>query len=209
MKIRYDSCQVASPCVALTFDDGPHPEQSAKLLDILKERGVRTTLFMVGQACEKHPELLRRAFVEGHEIGNHTWTHPSLTKLGTPEVLDELDRTSAIIGAVTGRNPALMRPPYIDTNAALDQLIAEHCGMKVIGATVDSRDWSGHGAERTADYIYKGIKAGAIVLCHENQPNTIKAMGEILDTLLAREFEFVTVSELIAREEAGTSKEAQ
>ena len=201
MQIRYDSCRVSSPAVALTFDDGPHPEWTPKLLDMLGQRGVRATFYVIGRECEQSPEILRRTFAEGHEIGNHTWTHPFLTRLGVEEANDELARTSALLSELIGRRPPTMRPPFIDTNEALERMIDERFGMKVIGANVGSRDWTGHAAALTEEYILSDTVPGSIILCHDPQPNTTAAMPRVLDTLLARGFQFVTVSELLTLDE--------
>ncbi len=102
-KISYSSCNVNGPYIAMTFDDGPSPELTPKLLDMLKARGIKATFFVVGQNAAEHPEILKRMIAEGHEIGNHSWSHPALTKLGVDGVAKQIESTNAAIEQATGR----------------------------------------------------------------------------------------------------------
>jgi peptidoglycan/xylan/chitin deacetylase (PgdA/CDA1 family) len=194
----YSSVITSKPLIALTFDDGPTVEGTARLLDILKEHEVKATLFVIGNRVAKLPDLVKRAADEGHEIGNHTWTHPRMSELSREEALSQLQQTSDAIAAATGRMPALYRPPYIDTTEELDRWIENDLGMKVIAASVDSVDWQDHGAARTQENVLTKIAPGAIILCHETQPTTLDALPGMLRELQTRGFEFVTVSQLLA-----------
>jgi peptidoglycan/xylan/chitin deacetylase (PgdA/CDA1 family) len=188
--------------VALTFDDGPHPETTPRLLDLLRARNLRATFFLIGRECAAFPELLVRERAEGHELGNHTWTHPHLTRLETAEQINELERTSGIIEQVAGERPVLMRPPYLDINEGLEQLVGERFRMKVIGASIYSNDTGETDPNRIAENIFAGLAPGGVILCHDNRPATIQAMPAVLDTIVERGFQLVTVSELIAMESA-------
>ena len=200
----YKSCQVGKPVIALTFDDGPTGALTPKLLDILKAHGARATLFVIGKRAEQSPELLQRAVAEGNEIGNHTWSHADLTKIGTPEARAEVqDATDAILKA-TGKRPVLMRPPYLSTDGDVVQLVREGLGLKIIACSIDSLDWRDHNAGKALENIVTKAAPGAIVLCHETEASTIAALPGILDALKAKGYEFVTVSEMIAMEK--TSK---
>ena len=124
-------------CVALTFDDGPHEECTAQLLDGLKERGVRVTFFLMGQNIEGNEELVKRMHDEGHLIGNHSFSHVQLTKAGAKTVCQAVDRTSRMIEDITGERPQYMRPPFGDWNEELECEV----GMTTVLWSVDSLDW--------------------------------------------------------------------
>ncbi len=186
--------------VAMTFDDGPSPKLTPRLLDTLKQRGIRATFFVVGKNAAEFPDILKRAVAEGHEIGNHSWSHPQLTHLGAAGVAGEIEKTNAAIKAAIGHNPVLMRPPYGATTAALDRRFNQEWGLKVILWDVDPLDWKYRNSARVEREILSQIKPGSIVLSHDIHATTVAAMPATLDALIARGFKFVTVSELIAME---------
>ena len=197
---RYCSVRVNGPYVAMSFDDGPSATLTPKLLDILKERGIKVTFFVIGENAVQHPEILARAAAEGHEIGNHTWDHPQLTKLSDVRVQEELNKTSDVIFQATGKKPTLLRPPYGAMNPRLCHMIEEQDGMKIILWSVDPLDWKRPGSQVVSQRILAGTKPGAIILSHDIHPGTVGAMAATLDALLAKGYKFVTVSELIAME---------
>ncbi|MEX1119268.1 MAG: polysaccharide deacetylase family protein [Terrimicrobiaceae bacterium] len=199
-KAAYNSCNVSDNSIAITFDDGPHPQLTPKLLDLLKERGIKATFYVVGKNVETYPEITKRIIEEGHELGNHTWNHPALPKIGAAKVKSEMDRTTEIIVKTTGVKPATMRPPYGATNATLNKRLDEEFGMKVILWSVDPQDWKYRNADRVANHLIENTKAGGILLAHDIHPSTIAAMPRTLDTLTAKGFKFVTVSELLAKD---------
>lgn len=200
------SIHVDGPYIAMTFDDGPHPTLTPKLLDILKERHLHVTFFVLGQLVKEHPEIVQRAVAEGHEIGNHSWDHKALNRLGPDGLQHELVDTSAAIKEVTGKPVTLMRPPYGATNPRLSRAIEKDFGMKVILWSVDPLDWKDPGPKVVESRILNGwkesggAKSGAIILSHDIHKGTVEAMPDTLDTLLAKGFKFVTVSELLAME---------
>jgi peptidoglycan-N-acetylglucosamine deacetylase len=110
-RASYSSCRVDGPYIAMTFDDGPHPVLTPRLLDMLKARGIRATFFLIGQNAAEYPDIVRRIAAEGHEIGNHTWDHPQLTKLSPIALREEIDRTSSTIAEIIGKPVLVMRPP--------------------------------------------------------------------------------------------------
>lgn len=199
-KAAYNSCNVSDNSIAITFDDGPHPQLTPKLLDLLKDRGIKATFYVVGKNVEAYPEIAKRIVDEGHEIGNHTWNHPSLPKIGAARVKSEMDRTTDIIVKTTGVTPATMRPPYGATNATLNKRLDEEFGMKVILWSVDPQDWKYRNADRVASQLIENTKSGGILLAHDIHPSTVAAMPRTLDTLTSKGFKFVTVSELLAKD---------
>lgn len=212
-KIGYSSVHVDGPYIAMTFDDGPSATLTPKLLDLLKAKGIKATFFVVGQNAADHPEILRRAIAEGHEIGNHTWTHPVLSKMSDEAVRSELQRTQDAIVAAIGKKPTLMRPPYGAITKAQKDWIHKEFGYEIILWDVDPNDWKiikgETAAERTArvenvilngDKEGPGVHSGAIILSHDIHATTVDAMPDTFDKLLAKGFKFVTVPQLIAME---------
>lgn len=183
--------------IALTFDDGPHPVLTPKLLDTLKEKHVRATFFLVGKRVAEHPELVRRIIAEGHEIGNHSWSHADLTRLSRSQVASEIDRTQQAIEKAGAPAPHLMRPPYGAINASVVRQINGDFGMDIVLWTVDPQDWKTPGQEAVKARILADTKPGYIVLSHDIQPDTVAVMGSVIDGLKSRGFEFVTVSQLL------------
>lgn len=192
--------RVDQPCIALTFDDGPSAVLTPRLLDILKQRNIKVTFFVLGQLVQEHPEIVQRAVAEGHEIGNHSWDHKALTKLGDGGLQHELSDTSSAISKATGKPVTLMRPPYGATNPRLNRAFEKEYGMKVILWSVDPLDWKRPGPGVVSQRIVTATKPGAIILSHDIHPGTIEAMPATLDALLAKGYKFVTVSELLAME---------
>jgi len=198
VRMSYTACNVDGPFIALTFDDGPSEKLTPKLLDILKEKEVKATFFVLGQCVEANPDVLKRAADEGHEIGNHSWGHNSFQKIGAAGIASEVNRTNDAIMAATGKKPTTLRPPYGATNAGINKRLNEEFGLKVIMWDVDPLDWKNRNSDRVTSEIIKGTKAGSIVLAHDIHPTTIGAMAAAIDALKEKGFKFVTVSELIA-----------
>jgi peptidoglycan/xylan/chitin deacetylase (PgdA/CDA1 family) len=140
---------------------------------------------------------------EGHEIGNHSWSHPNLAKLSDEGVRTELQRTEDIIVKTTGVRPKLMRPPYGELAKRQRILVNHDFGYKVILWDVDPLDWKRPGSNVVAQRIITGARPGSIILSHDIHPPTIAAMPQVFDTLLAKGFKFVTVSELLAMDKGG------
>lgn len=194
----YNSCNVEGPYIALTFDDGPHATLTPKLLDILKERGIKVTFFVIGQNVAANPAIVQRAAAEGHEIGNHSWNHQSFTKSGGSGVTMQITQTNSAIENAIGKKPVIVRPPYGATNASITKRLNEEYGLKVVMWDVDPLDWKYRDSARVTGEILKNTKPGSIVLSHDIHATTVAAMPAALDALIAKGFKFVTVSELIA-----------
>lgn len=201
-KHSFSRCDVPGSSIAMTFDDGPHPKLTPQLLDILKERGIKATFYVIGKNVAAYPEIVRRMVDEGHEVANHSWSHPKLTGLSAQGLKSEIEKTSKAIEDATGQRPLTMRPPYGATNKALEKKMDEEFGMKVIMWSVDPQDWRYRNAKRVASHITENTKAGDIVLAHDIHATTVAAMPEALDSLKAAGFQFVTVSNLLAMEGA-------
>ena len=198
VKHSYNSCNVDGPYIAMTFDDGPHETNTPRLLDMLKQRGLKATFYVVGQCVVEYPDIMKRIAAEGHEIGNHSWSHPALNSVGAESLRKQMDSTTAAIVKSTGIRPATMRPPYGATSARLNKLFDEQYGMKVILWSVDPLDWKNRNSATVASRIIQGAHPGAIILAHDIHATTVAAMPEVFDTLLAKGYKFVTVSELLA-----------
>jgi len=196
--ITFSSVHVDGPFIALTFDDGPNATLTPKLLDLLAARHLKATFFVVGQNAADHPEILRRAVREGHEIGNHTWSHPNLGKMSDDGVRRELQKTEDAIVAAIGKKPTLMRPPYGSITAHEKKWIHEEFGYRIILWDVDPLDWKRPGPNVVTARILKETKAGSIVLSHDIHPPTIEAMPATFDQLIKKGFKSVTVTELLA-----------
>ena len=201
----YNAVNTSRPFVALTFDDGPHPEYTPQLLDILRNEGVRATFYVIGRSVQTYPEIARRIVAEGHEIANHSWSHPRLTALSASRLKTEMANTSDIIQKVTGRRPTNMRPPYGAVNERVRQSMFKDHGFDVIMWSVDPLDWRRPGAEVVRQRLVDGAKPGGILLAHDIHPGTIEAMPGTIRDLKAKGFGFATVSQLLALQDHPSS----
>jgi len=168
------------------------------LLDMLKERGIKATFFLVGKNAADYPEIVQRIVAEGHEVANHSWSHPQLTKLGADALNAEITQTNEAIHQATGNKTTIMRPPYGATNASITKRLNEEFGLTVIMWSVDPLDWKIRNSSHVTKYITENTTPGAIILTHDIHPTTVEAMPAVFDTLTAKGYKFVTVSELIA-----------
>jgi peptidoglycan/xylan/chitin deacetylase (PgdA/CDA1 family) len=182
----------------MTFDDGPHPKLTPMLLDMMKERGIKGTFFLVGKNVAEYPEIAQRIVAEGHEVANHSWAHPQLTKLAPDALKKEIADTNDAIHRATGIQTTLMRPPYGAINAAITKRLNEEFGLTIAMWSVDSIDWRIRNAAHVTKLITEKAAPGAIILAHDIHPSTVQAMPAVFDTLSAKGYKFVTMSELIA-----------
>ena len=179
--------------IALTFDDGPHDVCTPRLLDGLRERGVHATFFLMGENIEGNEALVRRMQEEGHLIGNHSYRHIQLTKAGADKVCDAIEQTEEIISGITGTRPQYLRPPYGDWNEELE------CRMNLTTVfwTVDSLDWQLQDTSKIVKRVLKRAGNSDIILMHDIFPTSVDAALQIVDTLQAQGYTFVTVDELM------------
>ena len=195
--ITFNSVHVDGPYIAMTFDDGPSATLTPKLLDLLATHHIKATFFVIGENVAEHPEIVARAAREGHEIGNHSWSHPNLGKMSDDSVRRQLRQTDDAIKNATGKRPTLMRPPYGSITAREKRWIHDEFGYDIILWDVDPYDWKRPGPAVVRARILKETRPGSIVLSHDIHPGTIEAMPSTFDELEAKGFKFVTVSELI------------
>jgi peptidoglycan/xylan/chitin deacetylase (PgdA/CDA1 family) len=185
--------------VALTFDDGPDANYTTAILDILKEKGVKATFFVVGQQVSKYPEVLRRIADEGHAIGNHTENHKDLKKQGKAGILEQIGKTDEAIKEVLGEAPALFRAPYGSLSDTLLQVLKDE-GRHHTGWTVDTEDWAGTSVADMREMIIHDTKPGGIILMHsfggKHIKNTVTMLPDVIDDLRNLGYTLVTVNEL-------------
>lgn len=187
------------PYVAMTFDDGPHPQNTPRLLDILRTRNIKATFYVIGRNVDRYPHIVRRIVAEGHEIGNHTYTHRKLTSLSASEVRKEMQRTQDAIARATGVKPRTMRPPYGALRNDQRVAVMREFGYPTILWSVDPRDWQRPGPAVVTSRIIAGTQNGAIILAHDLHAPTVSAMPKTFDGLLSRGYKFVTTSQLLAQ----------
>lgn len=185
----------AAPLAALTFDDGPHPGTTDRLLDGLRDRGVHATFFLIGAQLEENRELVERMDREGHQIGNHTWSHQKLADLSTAEMLREVEQTNDALCGLLGNRTYWVRPPY----GLLRPGTAEQIPAPMVTWTVDPRDWESRDREKVVQAVLGEIQPGAVVLLHDIYPTSVDAALDIADALCAEGWELVTVEELMKR----------
>lgn len=183
---------VKNKVIALTFDDGPSASVTPRVLDILKKQDVKATFFVTGQSAKANPELIRREISEGHEIGNHTLSHPKLTSLSIEEAQYQVSATNEIIQNIANYQIKLLRPPYglID-----DKLIAVY-QMPIIEWSVDTEDWKSKNADMIYQEVMRSSTSGAIVLMHDIHPTTADALETTIISLKKQGYSFVSISDL-------------
>ena len=200
----------AEKVVALTFDDGPDPQYTSEILDILKEKNVPATFFVVGKQAERYPKLLCRCLAEGHEVGSHTYTHSNLYRRTGEKVWAEISRNSDTIEEITGQAPKYFRPP----RGLYDEQVLAACTsleQRLILWSISSEDWMEPSAKHIVRRISQKVHPGAIILFHDgggfvhnyggDRSSTVKALGQVVDLLHAVGYRFVTITEMLATEE--------
>jgi len=201
-KISYSQVNITQQVVAMTFDDGPHPSLTPKLLDILKQRNIKCTFFVIGRSAKTYPQIIRRMIAEGHEVANHTWTHASLTSRSDAQIRSELQQSEDALFAAANYRPHLIRPPYGAINTRIKNFMFSEFGYSTIMWSVDPQDWRRPGVSVVTSRLVNGAHPGAIMLAHDIHPPTIEAMPAVFDQLLAKGYQFVTVSQLMNMEKA-------
>ena len=188
--------------IALTFDDGPHPRQTKRILDILDKYNIKATFFVVGVNIDNYGKHLQDVVSRGHEIGNHTNTHPKVSSLDYSALKNEFSKCQSKINQSCGYNPKLIRPPegLIDTSI---KDLAKEMGCKVILWDIDTRDWAQTPPSNIAEHVINKVSSGDIILMHDyigkNSP-TAEALELFIPKLLDMGYKFVVVSDLIESE---------
>jgi peptidoglycan-N-acetylglucosamine deacetylase len=219
LSYHIDQIGAAKRKMAITFDDGPDPTWTPKILDILKEKNVPATFFIIGWDANRWPQLLRREYAEGHDIGNHTYTHPDWEspQLKPSQIRWELNLTERLIESVVGAKPLMFRPPYgIDHQPEFAEEVshlpmAQEMGYIIIGQKVDPHDWSQLStgvplpAATIVENALREAPEGNILLLHDgggDRSQTVLALPQLIDALRAEGYEFVPVSDLIRKTRA-------
>lgn len=187
---------VQEKVVALTFDDGPD-EQVQKLMELLAQYDAKATFFVVGKQLEKFPEMAKAAASAGHEIGNHSFSHPRLNEMTDDAARDEIVRTQALIQQLTGKTPSVFRAPYLAYSDHTMKIL-EEIGLTSINAIRSTSDWDRTTtSKQIIERSLNNIAPGDIILMHSWPPNTLKALPEVLRCLSEKGFRCVTVSEML------------
>lgn len=200
--IAYSSAVVDGPYIAMTFDDGPNPETTPRLLKMLEQRGIKATFFVLGSRAVASPNIIKQMIAQGHEVANHSWDHPQLPKIPVAAADKQIADTNAVIEQITGLKIHNVRPPYGAMTPALRAHLREKFGSTFIYWSVDPLDWKDRNPTIIHDRILKNVHPGAIILSHDIHPTTVDAMPKTLDDLIAKGYKFVTVSQLIAMNKA-------
>ena len=189
-------------CVAITYDDGPVPGSTERLLDILKRKGVHATFFVVGRNANANPQILRRIRDEGHTIGNHSFSHPDLARQSDGAIAAQLDDTDAALQKQAGLDPHWLRPPYGSHNPRVASAAGAR-GMALAVWDVDTADWQHRNPATTCKRAVDGAREGSIILMHDIHQPTVDAAECVIDGLRAKGLNPVGLDEMIKRPEAG------
>ncbi|MDY3990094.1 MAG: polysaccharide deacetylase family protein [Massilioclostridium sp.] len=183
----------SKPMIALSFDDGPHPVNTPRILDTLKQNGARATFFVLGNRVDSYADVLKREYEEGHEIGSHTFSHASLNKLGTEDLNYQVNETDSRIQNLIGVAPALLRPPYGAVNDTVKAMVNKPLALW----NLDTLDWKSRDKDAVANTILRDVSDGDIILMHDLYGSTADAVEIAVPELVKRGYQIVTVSELL------------
>ncbi|MCP3762729.1 polysaccharide deacetylase family protein [Domibacillus sp. A3M-37] len=187
--------------VAITFDDGPDPIYTPQILDVLKNNNAHATFFLLGHRVKKYTEIVQREVREGHEIGNHTYTHPSFYNISQSTLLNEIDKTEKLMNFQESYNVKLFRPPGGAVNKGIiDALKKQNYTIILWSWHQDTKDWSNPGVDTIVNQVLSDVRNGDIILLHDsggNRTQTVKALKVLLPELKERGYKFVTVGQLL------------
>lgn len=186
--------------VAISFDAAWGSDKTLELLEILKKHDIKTTFFLVKFWMEKYPDMTKKIAKSGHEIGNHSATHPNMGSLSTEDIKKEIKHTHDKIKELTGQEANLFRPPFGDYSDNLIETLSE-MGYYVIQWDVDSLDWKDLSANAIYDRVIKGVRPGSIVLFHNNGKHTAEALEPVIKELKRQNYEIVPISELLLKKD--------
>lgn len=194
--------------VSITFDDGPDPSYTPKILDILKKYNIKATFFVVGQNAQANPDIIQRIYNEGHEIGNHSYTHPNIGKISAGMTVFELNSTQRVVEAVTGHSTVLFRPTYdaaVEMSAITDYtptIRAQQLGYITVGETIDPLDWQTPTSDELYRRVMSDINSGNTILLHDaggDRDSTVEALPMIIENLLKQGYTFNTTSQMMGK----------
>ena len=178
--------------VALTFDDGPSPDTTPRLLEILDHKDVRATFFMLGYMAQSHPDIVKQVAHNWHEVASHTMYHQNLIKIPESAAKSDINESNAVFESILGSRPQYTRPPYGNSNSAIRTMI----GTPIILWSVDTLDWKNKNTESIVTTAMSEVYDGAIILMHDIHPTSVDAVSTLIDTLRSNGYEFATISEL-------------
>ena len=179
--------------IALTFDDGPRPDTTGRLLDGLKERGAKVTFFLIGKQIANNTTLVQRMKAEGHQVGSHTWNHTKLQGQSCSVISAEICRTDAALRSLLWDGEYWVRPPY----GLLDKCQESLFSVPLVTWSVDPEDWKLKNADKDVAAVLSHVQPGDIVLMHDSVPASVDAALRIVDKLQSQGYQFVTVQELL------------
>ncbi|MGZ4881165.1 MAG: polysaccharide deacetylase family protein [Halobacteriota archaeon] len=210
-------CQTTEKIAALTFDDGPNPDFTPQILEILAQHRVKATFFLLGQNVAAYPDLARTIVQEGHAIGNHTLTHPQLVGCSSRFVARELSGCKRAIREATGTVSRIMRPPFGDLDLTAF-LTARMLGYTIVNWSTSGEDWKGDLAQVVGERVLEGFQKGGIILLHDGHPQqygqsewqprygqvrdrtpTVHCLPIIISSLASQGYEFITINQMIRR----------
>ena len=195
----YSTKRINDKKISISFDAAWGADDTEEIINILGKHQIKATFFVVGEWVDKYPEAVKALHNAGHEIQNHSDTHPHLTNLSKDEIMEEIQKCNQKIETVTGIKPTLLRPPYGDYNNQVIETV-EGMNMTAIQWSVDSLDWKELSAQEIIDRVKSAITPGGIVLFHNAAKNTPAALPALLESLIAEGYEFVPISQLIYKE---------
>ncbi|MEU8245019.1 polysaccharide deacetylase family protein [Nonomuraea sp. NPDC048916] len=185
-------------CIALTFDDGPG-KYAGTLLDTLKKYDAKVTFFLEGQYVKSRPAYVKRMVKEGHELGNHSYTHPNFTTIEPGAIRSEIQKTQDAVKKAAGVEPKLLRPPYGMADLQVSDIAAEY-GMPIVLWTAGSRDWSSKNADAIKKQTLAVAQRDGIILMHDWVKQTVDVMPSLVKTLQSRGYTLVKVSDILKKE---------
>jgi len=194
--------------IALTFDDGPHPLYTERILNVLERYDVKATFFVVGKNAELYPTLVEQIARGGHEIGNHTYSHGDLSRKSGKEIRTEIEAAEKTLLTLIGYTPSVLRPPGGAMTPAIRKAAMES-GYALILWSIDTRDWAHTGTEKMLSNIRTHISSGDIILFHDyisGDSFTVEVLETVIPELLSKGYSFVTVSELIGQEKTASAR---
>lgn len=194
----------AQRAVTLTFDDGPHPDFTPKLLAVLKQQNVKATFFVVGEMAEKHPDLIKAEQADGHLLGNHTYHHVNLTRIPEAEVRTEWQQCQDVVQSILGVAMKYCRPPGGDYDEAVIQA-AMAVGLTTVLWTDDPGDYASPGDKVIEERVLGTVENGAIILLHDGVQQTIDVLLQVIRSLRKRGFTFETVDQMMQDRAAKTA----